>query len=117
MDSIIDYQSSSDDEETTTLSEKSSNITLDNNEIAQSHHLCMVCKLHDRKYKCPACHLSTCSLVCCKQHKVMFQCNGKRNRADYIRMSEYKEKNLIADYHFLEDVLNTKRRGKQLLGL
>jgi hypothetical protein len=32
--------------------------------------LCMVCESNQRQYKCPRCDYFTCSLKCCKQHKL-----------------------------------------------
>lgn len=32
--------------------------------------LCMVCESVQRQYKCPRCDYFTCSLKCCKQHKL-----------------------------------------------
>jgi HIT zinc finger len=40
--------------------------------------LCMVCEESPMQYKCPRCDYLTCSLKCCKQHKieVRFSLNG-----------------------------------------
>ena len=32
--------------------------------------LCMVCEAAPKQYKCPRCDYFTCSLKCCKQHKL-----------------------------------------------
>ena len=32
--------------------------------------LCMVCEESPMQYKCPRCDYLTCSLKCCKQHKI-----------------------------------------------
>lgn len=32
--------------------------------------LCMVCEDSKKQYKCPRCDYFTCSLKCCKQHKI-----------------------------------------------
>lgn len=75
---------------------------------------CMICNIHPKAYKCPRCHILTCSLVCCKTHKVSTGCSGQRDRTEYLPIKEFKESNLRNDYHFLEDVLQTKRRAKNL---
>ncbi|RYH17776.1 hypothetical protein EON65_28195 [archaeon] len=38
-------------------------------EVGKSQPLCEICKITERKYKCPRCEMSTCSLECCRQHK------------------------------------------------
>lgn len=35
-----------------------------------SSKLCMVCEESPMQYKCPRCDYLTCSLKCCKQHKI-----------------------------------------------
>jgi len=75
---------------------------------------CMVCHIHPKAYKCPRCHILSCSLICCKVHKVSSGCSGQRDRTEYLPIKEFKESNLRNDYHFLEDVLQTKRRAKGL---
>ena len=59
--------------------------------------------------------MKTCSLLCCKQHKVNFQCDGQRNRAKYIPVDNFTDMDLLSgthlsppyhnqlDYGFLED--------------
>lgn len=76
---------------------------------------CMICQVNTKQYKCPACFMLTCSLTCCSRHKQANNCNGKRNTVDFIKIKEYNDMNLRNDYHFLEDVLQTKQRGKRLM--
>jgi HIT zinc finger len=38
--------------------------------VADTSKLCMVCEEAPKQYKCPRCDYFTCSLKCCKQHKV-----------------------------------------------
>lgn len=74
--------------------------------------LCAVCEIAAAQYKCPACSMMTCSLVCCKAHKtkVLFSCNifpcedkcefaqwdcsGQRERSSFVKSSEYSEPHL-----------------------
>ena len=42
-------------------------------------------------------------------------CNGLRDRTEYVGISKFTEKNLRNDYHFLEDVLQTKGTAKRTL--
>lgn len=69
---------------------------------------CMICGVADKQYKCPRCSVFTCSLACCKDHKVETGCNGRRDRVAFVGMKEFHEKTLQNDFHFLEDVLQSK---------
>lgn len=90
----------------------------DNGEIvtssAQELVFCMICEVNPKQYKCPACSMLTCSLACCKQHKITSNCTGKRNRVGYVSIRDYNDSNLRDDYHFLEDVLQTRVRGRRM---
>lgn len=114
--------------------------------------LCMVCEESPMQYKCPRCDYLTCSLKCCKQHKIevrnslnglllltesslwlgtdnllfdalslhhtlQTQCTGKRDRAAFVSVKDFKEKNLRSDFHFLEDILQTKDSALRTLSL
>lgn len=77
--------------------------------------LCEVCALEERRYKCPRCGKLTCSLACCKEHKSMEGCSGKRDRTEFTRLSEFTTGQLRSDYLYLEDVLrkvDTAKRGR-----
>ena len=45
------------------------------------------------------------------------QCNGKRDRAAFVSVKDFKEKNLRSDFHFLEDILQTKDSASRTLSL
>ncbi len=77
--------------------------------------LCDVCQEHIRKYKCPRCSLFSCSLACCKKHKVEHNCNGKRDPTSFVPLHSFKESNLRSDFHFLENVLATKHSARRTL--
>ena len=120
--------------------------------VEDSSKLCMVCEEAPKQYKCPRCDYFTCSLKCCKQHKIevgnlpigrwwcdyisndrrvrnlplltclltvdrQTKCDGKRDRAAFISVKDFKEKNLRSDYHFLEDILQTKDSALRTLSL
>lgn len=83
-------------------------------EVDDSLIRCMICHLNPKVYKCPRCSILTCSLACCLSHKKSMECTGQRDRTEYVPVKEFRESNLRSDYHFLEDVLQTKRRAKLL---
>ncbi|KAF7724168.1 hypothetical protein EC973_001240 [Apophysomyces ossiformis] len=65
---------------------------------------CEQCHTNPWKYKCPRCHIRTCSLDCVKQHKVEKDCSGERSKTHYISMQQYSESNMMSDYVYLEDI-------------
>ena len=77
--------------------------------------LCEICCLSRRQYKCPRCSVFSCSLECCKRHKVERACDGRRDRTSYVSMQTFSNSTLRNDYHFLEDVLQTKDSAKRTL--
>ena len=77
--------------------------------------LCEVCGVEARKYKCPRCSVFSCSLACCKRHKVEKECCGKREQSSYISLNQMKDGDLRRDYHFLENVLARKDGAKRTL--
>lgn len=40
-------------------------------------------------------------------------CDGKRDKTAYVPVSQFKEETLKSDYHFLEDVLQTRQSAKR----
>eukprot|EP00978_Attheya_sp_CCMP212_P002723 scaffold5585_cov57-Attheya_sp.AAC.5 len=66
---------------------------------------CQMCRSKVALYKCPRCFVKTCSLECVKSHKLDRQCDGKRDRTAFCRVSQFTDQTLKSDYHFLEDVL------------
>lgn len=77
--------------------------------------LCMICNEIPKKYKCPRCSVLTCSLNCVKIHKKNANCNGIRDATTYVTMNDYNQNHIRNDYHFLENVLNTKISAKSTL--
>ena len=76
---------------------------------------CQICKVEDSLYRCPACLIRTCSLVCCKVHKEKQGCNGKRDRTAFVPVNKFTDSTVASDFHFLEDVLTRSDRGKRLI--
>ena len=74
--------------------------SLPTNQKPKSCHFCS----NTPKYKCPKCQISTCSLKCCKQHKVDFSCDGVRDQTKFIDKKSYVERDFKRDIHFLEDL-------------
>ena len=74
---------------------------------------CEVCHDTTAIYKCPNCGTKTCSLGCCKRHKTNSGCDGRRDPAKFIALKSFKEHDLRHDYHFLEDVLQTKTSARR----
>lgn len=70
---------------------------------------CMICKVKKYSYKCPRCAALTCSLECCRLHKIEMDCNGQRDRTNYVSIQQFTESQLKSDYHFLEDVLQVNK--------
>lgn len=51
-------------------------------------------KRREAKYTCPRCGVRTCSVACCKKHKIDTKCNGKKDQTGYVSLKEYDEKAL-----------------------
>ena len=47
--------------------------------VDKASSLCMVCEDAPKQYKCPRCDYFTCSLICCKQHKVEVRQSAEKN--------------------------------------
>ncbi|CAM9584825.1 unnamed protein product, partial [Phaeothamnion confervicola] len=68
---------------------------------------CEVCEGMTAKYRCPRCSRRTCSVECCRRHKDESGCDGRRDRTNFVRVSEFTEQQLRSDFHFLEDGLRS----------
>ncbi|KAL7434533.1 hypothetical protein ACHAXH_005783, partial [Discostella pseudostelligera] len=89
---------------------------------------CAICHINIAIYRCPRCACVTCSLECCRAHKVKvisssnnntnskneLICNGKRDRTQFCSLKGFTDSQLSSDYHFLEDVLKVSDRSKRL---
>ncbi|XP_045818862.1 box C/D snoRNA protein 1-like [Trifolium pratense] len=65
---------------------------------------CEECKSNPSKYKCPGCSIQSCSLPCVKAHKLRTGCTGKRNRTQFVPISQFNDNILLSDYNLLEEV-------------
>ncbi|GET89947.1 hypothetical protein, conserved [Leishmania tarentolae] len=63
---------------------------------------CCVCGTH-AIYSCPGCGRRTCSMICVRVHKKDFECTGMRDIAVKMPLSEFTDRQLQRDYHFLEN--------------
>jgi HIT zinc finger len=63
--------------------------------------LCAICHERESQYTCPRCGLRSCSLPCCREHKVATGCSGKRDATAYMALSAMTDQTLFSDYHFL----------------
>lgn len=81
---------------------------------------CAICHAKVAIYRCPRCHICTCSLTCSRAHKVNSKndggvvCNGKRDRTQFCSVKGFTDSQLASDYHFLEDVLKVSDSSKRL---
>ncbi|XP_075471744.1 box C/D snoRNA protein 1 isoform X2 [Ascaphus truei] len=68
-----------------------------------SLNICETCGSDEAKYRCPRCMKYSCSLSCVKQHKTDVRCDGIRDKAAFVSISNFNEINLLSDYRLLED--------------
>lgn len=73
------------------------------NEKRRKAEPCEVCLKIEHKYKCPRCAMKTCSLVCCRKHKLDNDCSGERDKVKYVSKDHFDESVLLNDYRFLEE--------------
>lgn len=81
---------------------------------------CEICNAQIAIYRCPRCYTRTCSLECCRKHKVKDErsgelvCNGQRDRTKFCSLKRFTDAQLASDYHFLEDVMSSSTSSKRL---
>lgn len=89
---------------------------------------CEICSNKTAIYCCPRCSIRTCSLACCRSHKIKSApdddenehaqndviCNGKRDRTKFCSLKKFSDSQLASDYHFLEDVLKVSDSSKRI---
>lgn len=78
---------------------------------------CMICKENLFKYRCPRCEVLTCSLSCVNKHKKESKCSGKRDKTQYIPLSQFTEGDLISDLQFLRDAKQATDRFRKRRGM
>jgi hypothetical protein len=69
----------------------------------EAGQLCVRCKEKPAVYKCPGCNRRSCSATCSTEHKEVFSCSGKRNKAAYVPLNKYTWGSMMDDYTYLED--------------
>ena len=74
---------------------------------------CRVCEEQEGKYRCPKCLLITCSLQCVNVHKEKFNCDGKRDRFQFVNLKEMEDKHVTSDFRFLEEATEVLDRAKR----
>uniref|UniRef100_A0A0K0DYL4 HIT-type domain-containing protein n=1 Tax=Strongyloides stercoralis TaxID=6248 RepID=A0A0K0DYL4_STRER len=79
---------------------------------------CQVCNIEKHKYRCPKCQYKTCSLVCCKQHKEEYNCDGiKPPFIPISKFSEFNDEKSIEDQRFLcnlsQSILKDNKYGQK----
>ncbi|VDL62096.1 unnamed protein product [Hymenolepis diminuta] len=72
--------------------------------VKPSPKICAVCTTNKAIYTCPRCAMRTCSLTCCKSHKLTYNCSGRRNVAAYVDRQDYNYFSFLSDYRFLESI-------------
>ena len=65
------------------------------------------------KYRCPKCLLISCSLKCINKHKEKFNCDGKRDRFQFVSLKEMEDKHVTSDFRFLEEATEVLDRAKR----
>jgi HIT zinc finger len=84
---------------------------------AEEPVFCQVCGKRERRYRCPRCSKLSCSLTCCVAHKTQEGCNGQRDRAKFVSLSNFTTGQLRSDYLFLEDALRLVDGAKRSLAV
>lgn len=65
---------------------------------------CEICLKTTSIYKCPKCLKKTCSLLCVKQHKLIFKCDGKKNL--FTSSTELNENEFSRDVKYMSKMFN-----------
>ncbi len=55
---------------------------------------CEICEKNQRLYKCPRCSIFSCSLECCRRHKVERSCSGIRDKSEFVPVSKFSDRQL-----------------------
>lgn len=83
---------------------EASTSTASTSEIKPGPPQCEVCGLQVSKYACPRCETRTCSLACTRQHKRDAECDGIREKTEYVPMNIYNDISMWRDLAFLREV-------------
>lgn len=66
--------------------------------------VCHNCNKNEGKYRCPRCNAVSCSLKCCNQHKIRKDCNGTRDKIEFVALNKMNDISLQKDMKFLMDL-------------
>jgi len=79
-----------------------------NGPAASAPPSCDMCHLLESRYRCPACAMRTCSVVCVRRHKKETGCVGVASKAaSFVPKNDYAESHLRSDLSFLEQAKRT----------
>ncbi|XP_077247604.1 HIT-type Zinc finger family protein [Tasmannia lanceolata] len=90
--------------------------SVSSNPNPEKSSLCSECGLNSSKYKCPGCSIRSCSLPCVKSHKQRTNCNGKRDRTQFVSISQFDDKLLMSDFNLLEETKRVAERAQRMRG-
>lgn len=72
---------------------------------------CQICTINPSKYNCPKCAIKSCSLACSRKHKEAMQCDGKREKNNFIKRKEMNLKTVFSDSLFLQEIRSSVACG------
>lgn len=75
---------------------------------------CHICKQAEAKYKCPKCQVRTCCLICVKEHKKRYRCNGTKDKFNIKSSKDFGEKDFRKDLRFLNEMINFTNSSSKL---
>ena len=81
---------------------------------------CEVCCEKQAIYKCPACAMQTCSVVCVSRHKQTQSCSGTRPDTEFVASKQFNDRVLYRDFNYLEktsSLLHTIKRTPKIEGI
>ena len=112
-----DKEHEEEEEEETTMG-KSTRTNINSNNTKMGN--CRMCEeeettttVGEGKYRCPKCLLISCSLKCINKHKEKFNCDGKRDRFQFVNLKEMEDKHVTSDFRFLEEATEVLDRAKR----
>lgn len=62
-------------------------------DVLLNSKFCAICNSTAIKYTCPGCGVKSCSLDCVKRHKLEYECDGKRVKTAFVKLSQFTENN------------------------
>ena len=90
---------------------------LDSKNLKKSITTCQICEKKKKKYKCPACGIFTCSLICIRDHKIMKKCSGIYKQERFLSKNELNEKEGVKDYNYLNKILSGSEKIRKNLNI